>query len=562
MQIYFFIKYNSETTIEHILKLAKTDAVLCFDFEDSIYNWINPVNNAELKQNYRNYFKNIVNTIIPQISEIKIGLRINSNLDEIKKDIESISTLKINSILIPKVETPDQIKIIEQLLSENKVLFDELIPIIETPIGINNLTEIIDSVPSKISKIGFGHCDYNLSINAFPFFHQNNRVYWKWISKISSITIPDNITFLNSPFFELENFSFFESMLNYLHELFEDNVGQFTLTSKQSTFCKNYIYSKNKNSFINSLEERLNFNIQEQYLRQLINKFENENNNKGFTISKEDKILISPQEYITAKSIYNTRNLKKINFTFVGGCFPVQHNILFEDLFHQKLKKKIESTFNVNFNINIIRYERYNNCLNRIINDNESNPIDVLVFHIRPEPYLRLVKFYYKYVNNNGDRKYSFTIPFLKIIRPEKYDFLVLGRRYNVSTNQNNSQLHKALIDINYKTGNFLGNTKYALKKYFELVSDVINYCQNKNIKLILLGPTLRFETTFEPTLCNELNAYFKNKLGSTNVSYIDCIDNISKNHEQFFNSNGIHVNEKFHELIATSIQQELKRII
>jgi len=203
MQSYQFIKYNGETKPEHLFKYAQTGAVLCFDFEDSIADWINPLNNPKRKQQYRNWFKHICNTIIPQLNTVKIGIRINNTIPELKKDLCALSTLRIHSIIIPKVETPNQIEVIEQLLSDHKIFFEELIPIIETPKGISNLSEIIDSGLHKITKVGFGHCDYNLSINTFPFFHQNSKEYWKWISKISDILIPKNISLINSAYLAL-----------------------------------------------------------------------------------------------------------------------------------------------------------------------------------------------------------------------------------------------------------------------------------------------------------------------------------------------------------------------
>jgi len=562
MQSYQFIKYNSKTKPEHLLKYAQTEAVLCFDFEDSIADWINPLNNSERKQQYRNYFKHICNTIIPQLSTIKIGIRINNTIPELKKDLCALSTLRINSILIPKVETPNQIEVIEQLLSDHKVFCEELIPIIETPKGVSNLSEIIDSGSHKITKVGFGHCDYNLSINIFPFFHQNSKEYWKWISKISDILIPKNISLINSAYLALANDSFFNSMLNHLYTLFGENAGQFTLTSKQSVFCKTFNHSNNKIPFHQLFDERLDLSIEEQYAAELITKFETENNNNGFTVSKADRTLISPHEYIAAKSHYKNKRPATINFTFVGGCFPVQHNIVFEDLFHQKLKRTIEDSFNVNFNVNIIRYERINTCLSKIITYHQTNPVDILVLHIRPEPFLRLVKFFYKYLNNDGKLKYSLNIPLLKLINPEKYDMLILGRRFNYPFKPDNSTIHKINVDLNYKTGKILGNIKYAIDKYYKLILDVVNYCQDQNIKLVMLGPALRTNTSYEPILCRRLNDTLKNKLKNKAITFVDGLDECSGNHEQLFQDNGIHATEHYHQLIAERLYNKLNKEI
>ena len=560
MDIYFFVKYNDETNFEHIQKYAETNATLCFDFEDSIKNWMNPTSDSELKSQHRSYFRSIYNNLLSRLGPVKIGIRINNYLPELEKDILAISTFRINSILIPKVETPEQIKFVEHLLIENKVFYDELLPVVESHQGLINLRDIIQSSPQKIRKIGFGHCDYNLNINTFPFFQQDSNEYWKWINKIGSVAIPQNIKVMNSPWLELENSSFFQAMLIHLDKLFGENFGQFTLTTRQTAICNTFKLTKKQYSFSKLLSNRLELNVPDQLAAELINKFENGNNNRGFTVSKADGILISPQEYLAAKSYLAKRESKKINFTFVGGCFPVQHNILFEDLFHQKLKKKLENLNQVKLNINIIRYERFDSCLSKIATYQKSNPVDVLVFHIRPEPFLRLVKFYYKYVDNNGKLNHSFNIPLFKSVNPEKYDLLILGRRFEMITKQNDSGFHKMMVDLNYKTGNFFGNKKYALKKYYALVSSVINYCQYLDIKVIILGPAARCNTISEPTLCRELDGYFKKKLEDKNIIYIDGLDGHSENLEPYFHSNGIHVTERYHELIAGRLYDVIEK--
>jgi len=235
---------------------------------------------------------------------------------------------------------------------------------------------------------------------------------------------------------------------------------------------------------------------------------------------------------------------------------------LFEDLFHQKLKRKIENNFDVTFGINIIRYERFNTCLNKIIVYNKSNPIDFLIFHIRPEPFLRLVKFYYKYLNYNGKRKYSLNIPLLKLLAPEKYDILILGRQFYSAPKPNNSKFHKFLVDLNYKAGNFLGNTKFALEKYFELVADIANYYQNSNIKLLLLGPALRTNTSYEPILCKILNDFIIEKSKNNNIEFIDGLGSYAENFDTFLDNTGIHVTGQYHEMIAERLYNRLSKEI
>lgn len=553
MKAYQFINYNNQTTIEHIKKYAKQHAVLCFDFEDSIKN--------PEKQYYRNCFRNILTNIIPEITSAKIGLRINGEEPDFTKDLEAISNNFVNSIILPKIESPEQIKKFIKLLESKNITYDELIPTIETKRALTDIEAIVESLPPKIARLGFGHCDYNLDINAFPFFHQNSIEYWKWIRKIYSILTQKNLTILNSPYLELENYSFFKSMLHNLHNLFGSEVGQTALTTKQTELINQFNPANEHIDFNKLIRHRLDLKVPDNYEQQVIANFEGNSKNKTFSILGENNILISPHEYFAAKNYSNTKRSKNINLTFVGGCFPVQNNILFEDLFHQKLKRRIESEFEIEFNVNIIRYEQFNRCLGKIRKYDKPFHSDVLVFHIRPEPFLRLVKIYHRYLDNNGVVKKSFNVPLLNISNLEKSNILSFERSILYNADGKETWFHKLLIDLNYIIGRYLGNLKYAFKKYYKLALDIAEYCKQNNIKLLVLGIGYRNNTSYAKYLCNQLNSYLQSGFANHDITYIENLSHISRNTGQYFHSNGIYASDKYHKLIAETLFNELKEL-
>ncbi len=554
MKAYQFINYNDLTNIEHIKKYAKQQSILCFDFEDSI--------KTSDKQYYRNCFRDIITNIIPKIPLTKIGLRINSEALELTKDLEAVSNNFINSVLLPKIETAEQIEKIRNLLAKKYIIYDELIPIIETKTALMNIEAIVDSLPSKIMRLGFGHCDYNLDIKAFPFFHQNSIEYWKWIKKLYSALSPKDLTILNSPFLELENYSFFRSMLHNLYNMFGNDAGQTALTTRQSELINQFNPFNDHIIFNKLIRHRLDLRVPDNYEKQIIENFERNNKNKTFSILGKNSILISPHEYLAAKIYSFTKKSKSINLTFVGGCFPVQNDILFEDLFHQKLKRRIESEYKIDFNINIIRYEQFNTCLKKIKTYNESFPIDILVFHVRPEPFLRLVKIYYRYLNNNGKLKISLNLPSWNMSNSEKYDILNFEKGIIYNTYKKEKWVHKLLIDLNYIIGQHFGNLKYSFKKYYVLTLDIVKYCKQTNIKLLVLGIGYRNNTPYAKILCNQLNNYLQSKFANQDISYIENMSHLSRNIDQYFQNNGIHASDKYHELIAEALFNELKDLI
>ena len=558
MRAYHFLKYNESTSLDNLITQTDSKTTLCFDFEDSIQDCLNPINTPTLKTNYRNYLQTIIDKCKIDISEVNVGIRINAiDSPEYILDLVALAKIKnVSTIFIPKVSNSKQILNLQNDLQRNGVSYNEIIPVVETKNGLNNLEEIFQTNLNKIRGIAFGHCDYNFDNHNYPFFYQDSREYWTWITKISEFTKSNNLRIVNSPFLQLDNNEFFKNVLNMLYSIGGNNVAQITLTQKQTSICNSFPDNK-KNIVLPKILNRLDLRVPTFYAENFIESFEKNTNNKGFAISN-NRTILSPQEYISSLNFKRKINFPEINFSFVGGCFPVQGNLAFENLFHQLLKQKIENIREVKFNVNIIRYERFRNCINKIASYKENKPIDILVFSIRPEPFLRLVKLYYKFLDNsNGRKNWSLNLPTLNRVNPEKYDLLSLDTRFNPPEVNDSSIIRKILINLNYISGSLLGNDNYSLKKYLELVNEVIEFSKGNNIKLLIVGPPIRTNTMIESLLSKKLDKFMRKSLTVTQDNFVSGSDLI-KNGERLFKENGIYANEKYHELIAEKMLEKI----
>jgi len=557
MRAYHFIKYNDSSSLDNLIAHTDNNTILCFDFEDSIQDCYYPINTPILKTNYRNYFKILIDKCTLDINEINIGIRLNADSLEYVLDLAAIAGIKqISTIFLPKISNPEQILNLQNDLQRNKISCTEIIPVIETKAGLNNLKEILKNHSPKISRIAFGHCDYNFDNNNYPYFHQDSREYWTWITKIFESIQPYNLSLVNSPFLQLDNEVYFINMLHLLYSICGNNCSQIALTKKQAKLCN--AFSGNKaNITLPKMTNRLDLRVPERYTETFIESFEKKCTDKGFAIT-DDRTILSPQEYLSALSYRNKANFPEVNFTFVGGCFPVQGNLPFENLFHQLLKKKIENIHACKFNVNIIRYERFKNCLQKISTYKETKPIDILAFSVRPEPFLRLVKLYYKFFDKAvGRKRWSLNLAFLNKINPEKYDLLNLDTGFNPSGANDSSIIHKVLININYILGSLFGNANYALRKYLKLINEIINFSKRNNIQLVIIGPPMRTNTLIERFLSKKLDRFIKKSLLISSDNFISGSDLIS-NGKPLFKKNGIYANEEYHELIAERMSTKM----
>ncbi|MBU0490076.1 MAG: hypothetical protein KKD31_19230 [Bacteroidetes bacterium] len=551
--IFQFIKYYAGLSSEKIRKIGESGVVICFDLEDSISDWVVGNEASGLKSEYRIVLNRILCNLNAEQTDLKIGIRINALLSgQQKSDIDSIPpNSKVHSILIPKVEDKTHIDMVVEQLTSKNIYFEEIVPIIETKKGIENLVGILNST-FHVQKVGFGHCDYNLSIGIFPFFHQDSIEYWKWVSQILRILKPLNIRFINSAFLQLTNDVFFNSMLAHLQSIYPDSFGQFTLSHQQTMQCK--VFAKQAVPSERIGKSRLNHTVDKMACASFVSAFELENTGQGFSITSDKSLLVSPHEYCAAKQMLRNWKKQDVNFSFVGGCFPVQDNILFEDIFHQTLKKKVEERHNVNFNIRIVRYELFSTCLQKVIDHSNNNAIDYLVFHVRPEPFLRLVKIFYKYSNYDNKLCRSLNIPFLKKLKPEKFDILLVPGRFIHTDAKSRSKLYSALINLNYFLGFLIGNHRYARKRYLHLCQNTIKHCNDRKIELIILGPALRSNTFAETILSRKLEKLISTSLKNMTFKYVSGLKKHTENGQRFFASNGIHATKLYHDLIASRL--------
>jgi hypothetical protein len=296
LKIYQFIDSSRIRNIDYINSLINCNAIICFDLEDSI-------------KSDKNSYQQIRTLILRNISELicnnkisEIGIRINSSQsDYYQEDIYIISKLlneycHINFFL-PKISTSSDFTKTTNAIHSSKIQKFEVIPIIESKNGMNNLKDILLIKSPYFSKIAFGHCDYNLDCDYFPFYHQDSNEYWNWVNNLTS-ACGNEITFLNSPYLKLNDD---DSLLKILSRLttFNNRIGQITLSLRQSKVCERF----NQNDYrllttATPLKRTNNVIDYAKYFIERFNKFKIDG--KNFALVPHLKELLSPQEYTKA----------------------------------------------------------------------------------------------------------------------------------------------------------------------------------------------------------------------------------------------------------------------
>jgi hypothetical protein len=208
--------------------------------------------------------------------------------------------------------------------------------------------------------------------------------------------------------------------------------------------------------------------------------------------------------------------------------------------------------------VNIIRYERFSGCIEKITKYTQNSPVNVLVFSVRPEPFIRAVKLYYRHSGAwSGKLKRSLNLAILKRNKSEKHDLLSMDEMYNPSDPTRVGSLRKALSDLNLLLGCLFRNDHFSLKRYLALIHDVNLLCNARDISLLVLGPPVRIRTPVEKYLSGRLHQFLSRSLDGLDGNYI-IGSGPTDDDRPLFQENGIFANEKYHELIAERIEKRL----
>jgi len=302
MKVFYFIKYFENGFSTYFDKIKDCIATFTFDLEDSIHDFYDQNNSRLLKEKYREILKKVLCEEAIILKNKSIAVRINNpETKEFLKDIELLSELKDtnwDTIIIPKVENSDQIRITLQELNKNHVNFQNIAIFCETTKGMLALKKIIsDQVPELLYVI-FGHADLNLDKKIFPFIHQSETTYWKWIEEIFCELKGTKISFINSPCLFLGDNELFYFNLYKLSSIFKESFGQMTLTLNQTIIC---------NRFLTGDYNSMNYPSRKvidktKYALDLIKTNDFKKSEKSFSIN-EEKYLTCPQEVFMARSI-------------------------------------------------------------------------------------------------------------------------------------------------------------------------------------------------------------------------------------------------------------------
>ena len=241
----------------------------------------------------------------------------------------------------------------------------------------------------------------------------------------------------------------------------------------------------------------------------------------------------------------------------ICGCLPTQLNIEPGDLYHQLIAQKIRSQFGVGLDVVSIWYTTLAESTGKVLELIAKENPDLVLYHVRPDPYLRISKLFVRY----KDLKDQFRI---------KFNFN--GNDQNISDgnptirtrrgNKKKSGFNIFLRELNYRIGYIAGINTIAIKKEFDTLKEISSYCRDKDLFLVIIGPASRPRSKMEEFLLQRLDESLFGFFRSADVNYVRCFGATGKNGESLFFEDKVHVNRDGHKRFSELLYPEIEKYI
>jgi hypothetical protein len=249
-----------------------------------------------------------------------------------------------------------------------------------------------------------------------------------------------------------------------------------------------------------------------------------------------------------------------VKIAILGGCFPVQEQIIPEKLYHNLIKEKLLREENQKIEFQIYRYDSFCGCL-EITKKLPADKPDCILLHIRPDPYLISSKIYLKYIDLENRKRKKINMHFCGFKEPEinpvNYGSKVSKNGFSKIAVNVGKQLRRIMRNFNYFAGFITGNNFIVKRKVLETINEIKMVCKSNGIKLIVQGPPMRPRSYFENILLKSLNKYLQKSI-TPNAIYIYSLYENDESGNPIFLDDKIHLNEHGHKLYANLLYKEI----
>ncbi len=238
-----------------------------------------------------------------------------------------------------------------------------------------------------------------------------------------------------------------------------------------------------------------------------------------------------------------------IKVGIVCGCLPAQSGIQTAELYHQLMAEKIFVQYNARLAVSSTWYTTLSESKAKAEEGIKKENPEILLYHVRPDPYLRLSKLFIRFRDPQNR---------LHILFNRRADDSVVKQKEYPDGNsrplKEKSITRKLFRAANYIAGCLFGINKQVIEKEKILLYEMADICKKKKIHLVLIGPPSRPRSSMENYLLFKLEKKLGEVFNDGRFNYVTCFGIKGRNNENLFFEDGIHMNRDGHKRMADLI--------
>ncbi len=309
MVIYQFIPVAPVRVMERLIRSMGPGTMGVLDLEDGYLDVRDPEKTPGRRASGREQLLELCASAKGRTNGRPVAMRVNvAGSEDFARDLSVVrvvaETFGLAAVMLPKVESADQVRRAHADLSAEGVEFGGLVPMVETRKGIDRIDEIVaTAVELGSPAVVYGHHDYWLDAGAWPFPGPRNPSYWEPVERVAGPALAAGLRYVHPPEAELRDENLLGAMLERLSRICGDCFDVFSAGMSQTSVLRRLVLEvsldKSLPTFFDSpaIETAERKRLAEE-TRGLFEK--NNRQEHSFSADSRQGRFISPHEYLAA----------------------------------------------------------------------------------------------------------------------------------------------------------------------------------------------------------------------------------------------------------------------
>jgi citrate lyase beta subunit len=245
--IYQFIPVAPVRVMERLIRSMAPGTMAVLDLEDGFLDVRDPAKTSDRRASGRQQLLQLCAKAKGRANGRPVAMRINAaGSEDFGLDFPVVravaETFGLAAVMLPKVESADQLACSHAKLNEEAIESGGLVPMGETRKGLDRIDEIVAAaVEIGSPAIVYGHHDYWLAAGSWPFPSPRECSYWEPVERVAEPALAAGLRYVHPPEAELRDEALLAGMVARLRNICGDRFDVFSAGMSQTALLLSFM---------------------------------------------------------------------------------------------------------------------------------------------------------------------------------------------------------------------------------------------------------------------------------------------------------------------------------